>query len=511
MAQCFDYSSWSKEEKKDVINDLTFTLTNFNYKSKTFTYYRLQKPSLIYIPYAYGRKLLVSSMGKEDNFTYKLNTHKDIKKDFTFNGVISQETNREQVDVFNKAINFMNNYGTCILNIDPSYGKTRIGTAISAYFKVKTLVIVPIVTLINNWYDSYNSDTNAKTVIFTNAALKKGSKDSSVKTSKNNKFSVITEKDLEEADIIICNVQNASKLPEEIKGKIAMLILDEAHMFCSLTRITTVLQFRPVYIVSLSATLCGYHKFIDHLCNNDTIIKKIIVRDYKLYKVNTGITAKESYRGYGSIKKLDWSNCLNYIFNVSERNNIIYNIVSKELANSKTILILTKTKEHVDLMFNEIKNKVTDSVEWMYESKNTYNVSDVLIGTFSKIGTGMDQVNSCIGFTGKRFNCIIICCTLKEETIFGQSFGRGFRDESTIFYYLVDLNNAFNRHWKINLKWLRERKFVISELDKNLQEVKNEKIKKNKNDSVDLYYTEDNDLDNDYDEFIDDIHYSDEE
>jgi len=441
MSQVFDASLIDNEIKKKFVSDLTYTPKESRFGNSTpvkhFRYYPDKK--IIELPYAYARKL-ISEDTKEP---YLLNTCKDIKLNYSFHGKISQERNREQEDVVINSIDFLSMYGTCIINVDPSYGKTRIGTAIASHFKVKTLIVVAIKPLLDNWKDSFQEFTNAKYYVVPDKKVDYNS--------------------LKSADVIVCTDRKAMKLSEDIKDDIGMIIIDEAHMFCSPSRITTLLSFSPVYIIALSATIDKRHVFLDHLCNNDTIINKVIIRNYIINKVETGFYGIEEYTSYPD-KVLKWDVCISSLFNNDKRNDMICKIAKKELDNGRTILILTKTKDHVDLLYDKMKG-YTDSVEWMYENKNKYNVSNILIGTISKIGTGMDQVNTCIDFDGKRFDCIIICSTLKKQTIFGQSIGRGFRDENTIFYYLVDSNSIFNTHWKENTKWLKLRKFEIKIVD----------------------------------------------
>jgi len=105
--------------------------------------------------------------------------------------------------------------------------------------------------------------------------------------------------------------------------------------------------------------------------------------------------------------------------------------------------------------------KSTESVAKLTKDKDTYRSSRVLIGTFSKIGTGFDEATSCIDFDGRRIDMLIMVGSTKSKTRVIQALGRAERSDNPMVIDLVDDNGSIERHWEVRRAIYNKRKAKI--------------------------------------------------
>lgn len=402
---------------KELINrihtDLSITDTN---ESKTLQFYLL-KPDGLCIPFMYSAALF------KEFFNQKLNYP---KIDFVFKSILFPN----QVEVFNECMVDIKSKGTCIINVPPGYGKTMLGSRILTELKLITCVLVHREILVNQWNKTFtDSLENPKILIV-------GQNDHLFN-------SVLPE-------IIICMDQRAKTLPENLINKVGLLIVDEAHCFCTSGRINSILLFNPKNIIIETATLernDSLHRVLHLLCGNKKVFRPI-EKDFTVYKVETGveIPSRSDVRG-----KLDWNYLVTGMINSKIRNDLIHKIVIKNP--DKKILIITSRIDHVKTLENLLTGL---SVATMSGNKKNYKDSKILIGTISKIGTGFDEKNACEDFGGQVIDLVILATSIKDLALFEQVTGRS-RSKTPILYDLVDKNFILKSHYRQRLGWYNDK------------------------------------------------------
>lgn len=360
-----------------------------------FPMFIVEPNNTIHVPFYFGNKIL------------KINQIPYEKRNFEF----LLKLKPEQQEIVDFCIEHLEKYNSCILNIFCGAGKTVISTYLSSFFKMKTLVIYPLKCLKNSWSETFSKFTNSKTI------------------STDKKYSL---DDFNNCDVILTMPSQVLKLPNL---QIDLLILDEAHMFCTENYKNILLKVVPKKILVCTATLERAdegHKFLLAMCGKDNKITKISTKPFQVYIYNTKwtteIVKKQAY--IDGVKKMviDYHKLLEDMEKDPTRNQFIIDIVLKYYKMHK-IVILTKRASHVEFLFEKLKPFIP-SMDTYYGNKQSYNDSNVLIGTYGKISTGFDE----IGVERRIDMAIFAMPTLSIE----QPAGRAQRSEHPFMIEFLD-------------------------------------------------------------------------
>ncbi len=320
-------------------------------------------------------------------------------------------------------------YGTANLNIFTSGGKTVMCAYTSSVMKLKTLVLISNTVLSVQWINTYKEFTNAKIYSV------EGIGDPPIDT-----------------DIVICMYTRIHYLSKKFLFGVGMLIIDEAHTFCSISRVQALLSTQPKYIVAATATLereaDGMHSMILSMCGLHRIFKKS-EKPFNVVLYNTGCDVDIPYTRFGDP---DWTNLVNRLCKDEERNQLIVDIIKGNLQHK--ILVLTLRQEHVSVLHDKLVS-LSISCDYMTGRKKKYNDSKVLIGTVKKIGTGFDEKMSCEDFSGINIDLLIIAISIKSTGLLQQVSGRVFRAQFPNIIGLYDDNPISEKHMAKNEKWFK--------------------------------------------------------
>ena len=389
-------------------------------------FYKETEDSL-YVPYSYYQK----TFGQANH--YKLILYSQFN--FTFKGTLREE----QILPYQELIDNITARGCSNLNLHPGAGKTFLCAKASCEFRLKTLVLVNNTVLLDQWASTYKEYTNAK-------------------------YCIVENKKTINADdsILICMSTRVEHIPKSILDQIGTLILDEAHTFCTPSRIDSLLSCQPLYIIAATATPTrpdGMHVIIEHLCGTERIIKKSS-KPFKVFQFNTGFDIGIPKNRFGDT---DWNGYVERLCSNDARNNMIINMILQNLSGNK-ILVLSPRVEHV-LMIHDTLKSLGVKVDHMSGKKKSHMDSNVLVGTNPKIGTGYDAKSSAINFDGFPINLLIMTVSIKSEGLLEQVSGRCFRSEWPNIFVLYDDNKLGMSHMKANAKWFRSSKGEIIYVD----------------------------------------------
>lgn len=385
------------------------------------------KVKMLFLPYAYG-KLLMEQQGLT-RFLLREYPVIDIK----FTGQLRDY----QTSIVSEARDQLNKYNTTSVHVPVGKGKTVIAAMLSCDYKQAIAVIYPRTKLGTQWKNTFEKYTNAKCWI-------------------------VGEKPVNEANVILCLDRRTKDLPEAYKRMFGVLILDESHMLCTQSHIESLLCWTPSKIISLSATpkrLDGMDIMIKSMCGDHCVVREED-RVFSLIKVNTGVSAKREIKN----NRVCWSVLIQSLLYNDFRNSIIVDIANNpnrylEDTKAHKIIILTSEKKHVKLLHSLIPDS-----DFLCGTKNEYTNKRVLISLFSKLSTGFDESSSCKNFEGSTSDILIICSSIKNETLLIQSTGRVFRNGLPTIIHFCDNDSIVMKHFGICKKWYRSKGAMFKEV-----------------------------------------------
>jgi len=378
----------------------------------------------ILLPFVFGRKLMETEIPSYPN------------RNFVFTGELFEH----QKSVFEDSVKRIKQNNSIILGLYPGFGKTIMGAAISSELKKRTCIAIVQTVLPKQWVEAFSKFTSSKVIVFDGKS-----------------------KITNDIDVIIVTTGYIEKIPQNIRSTIGTLIIDEAHSFCTRTRITTLLLFEPQYIIAETATF-------DRPDGGEAMMKSIVGLDqiyiplkkpFKVIKVNTNITPDTKLNVQG---KIDWNYLLKSLITNSDRNDLITSWILNNIQHKS--LLLTDRKE----LINEISKRLDSNnikYDYLCGNKKTYSDSSILLGTYGKIGVGFDEKNACPDFSGIRINVVYMCFSTKQHWLLEQSAGRGFRSDFPTIIDFVDNHKICKNHYKQREKWYTSRGGQIEEFTVN--------------------------------------------
>ena len=372
----------------------------------------------VWLPFSFGNILKkkiwnLSRMYESHNFEFKT------------------ELRENQVEVVNEALQHLNSYCSTNLFLSTGFGKSRITAFLSTKIKLLTLVVLHLTTLISAWCKEFQENTTAKIWVVETA----------------DKFVIP-----EEFDVIICMNTRIINIPENILDKVGFLIIDEVDRLTTKSRVIPLLSTQPKFVVSLTATSNLRSDGMDsmnQLLTGLHFVKREIAKKMTLYKVNTHINPPTETGPKG----VNWSKLMRDLSRNDQRNEMIVKLATQNY-HLKT-LIVVEFQEHCVLLYQKLK-VLGKKVEYMTGTKSSYQDSQILVGSLRKISVGFDDANTAVDFSGIRFQLMILCKPIKDESLLTQTLGR-IRNQSPIIMYLIDENSSIKRQWSTCSKYLKER------------------------------------------------------
>ena len=405
MSLLVNSSELTNEQIQTTNDDLIVKIPNGKYNKgapeKEISTYYLDSNNYVYVPFAYGATKLKLPRRTRDKFPA-------MKKKFT--GSLRDE----QVVVQKEALQTLSKTGSVILSLHTGFGKTILAINLACEIRLKTLIIVNKIVLINQWEESIlNFCPTAKIQ----------------KVTSKNEFD-------EDCDFFIMNAVNIPKKKKTFFRQIALCIIDELHLIMAESLAKSLQCIFPRYLIGLSATPYredGLDPLIELYFGCNRIIR-LLRRKHIVYKVDTGFKPKMEYTENG---KLNWGAILEAQCNNVERNELIVSICKK--FKDRTILILTKRVNQGQYLYDRLVEE-GENVASLLKSQQTFDrTCRILVASVMKAGTGFDF---------KKLDTLILASDL--ENYFIQILGRIMRTQEGIptVFDLVDNNGILEKHFK---------------------------------------------------------------
>jgi len=384
-------SELSDDTRNRVIDDLQIPLEDkYSFGGPRYFYPYHLDDDVLTLPFAYASRILKLPRKLRVNLS---------EMDVDFSG----ELREEQTVVKTEALTVLNKKGSVILSMYCGFGKTITSINLACSIKLKTLIIVNKVVLMNQWEESITR--------FCPGATVQKIKPKCVKN---------------ECDFYIINAINASKMPPGFFDDIGTVIVDEAHLIMAETISKSLYSMSPRYLIGLTATPYrpdGLDALLTFYFGNHKIIRELY-RKHTVYKVSTGFVPEVELTTQG---RVNWNSVLDSQSKDEGRNELIINIIRKH--KDRNFLVLVKRVEQ-GLLLEKKLNEYNEEVTTLLGSKQTYEVSSrILIGTCSKVGTGFDH---------PKLDTLLLAADVEEYFI--QYLGRCMRtrDIEPVIFDMVD-------------------------------------------------------------------------
>lgn len=347
-----------------------------------------------------------------------------------------------QVSIVQEAYMQLYQYGTTSLNIYTGGGKTIMSAYLLSQARLITCVYINMQPLIASWYNTFTTcfpDMKDRIWI-----VGEGPAPPNV-------------------CLIICMYQRVEHIPDEIKKQIGCLIIDEAHEFCTISKVPALLALTPRYVVVCTATLDrndGMEVMIHSIVGTHGV-ERMSEKPYRLFKLKTGLTIEQEVGRFG----IDYGKLVNTQADNMDRNVMAMNIIHGN--RDHKFMIFCKTKAHVEKLA-ELCKHFGFEYDSLYGSKKKFEDKKVLLLSVSKAGTGFD-ISAALGdlFSGVQPDVLILMTTIKKIPKFKQLVGRVLRADSPNIVYFIDKNPIFGRHFNEVKDVITKAKGEIIEVDYN--------------------------------------------
>ncbi|SNW62903.1 VV A18-like helicase [Orpheovirus IHUMI-LCC2] len=427
-------SDISDVQKQDIIKHLFLVPKSYNHIKGEYDYgepITLYQPvgEKLVIPFAYGGVITGAYSGNDKyprksmaDFEYKLQLYP------------------KQIKVAEVALDILNKHRTVTLNLYTGFGKTQMFIYLSTILKKMTLILTHQDHLAKQIYNSLKDVVPESKIWYVGE----------------------DKKPPEHPDFILCMDGRFGYIPDNIRMNIGTLVVDEAHLMFTGSRLPIYLRVFPNYIILCTATKDRKDIFDDvmKLIAGDNVIEVKNPKSYTVYKYNTGIKVPIINRKIYNREMLDWDKTVKWLKDQDARNQLIMNKTKEMIDLGHKVIVVARLVEHVTHLFNMAK-EIGLRCDWLAKTKRIYSDSQVLFGGIKKIGTGFDEKSLCDDFDGIRSDVLIICDTIKKMPTFIQLIGRVMRADNPIIIEIIDNHNVITNHFKEHMKYYKHSNAVV--------------------------------------------------
>lgn len=320
----------------------------------------------------------------------------------------------EQADIIRRAFELLRAHQCLVLATHVGFGKTILALYIASQVRLKTLIVVDMLELMDQWRRAAARFLAGARVCVVDAAARAVDPDN---------------------DVFIVNLINLPKFPQ--LRDLGLVIADEVHGLLSETLCAHLLYCAPKYLVGLSATPCRAdesQQLFDLFFDPRAILFKPLLKPHTVYKVLTGVPIELPRRG----DRVDWNAVIDQQSASPERAQLVARIVATRP--DLTFLVLCKRVAQIETIAGALAAAGV-SVEAVHGARRVdYSARPrVLVGTFKKLGKGFDRAD---------FNALVLAADV--ERYFIQALGRVFRDPRVepVIFDLVDDNPILEKHFQ---------------------------------------------------------------
>jgi hypothetical protein len=427
--------------------------TGYSESTESFRAY-IADSTNVYLPFFFGKRLFPGIPQPWMTATYLPGI-----SPWTFKGQLRIRREINQITTVTTLLQQLYTNGSSSLNAFCGAGKTVMGMAAAAWIngittsqgkRAPIIICYTLEILENQWINTVTQHTNATYYAVRDA---KGT----------------PERVPLDVDIYLCMISMLQVLPEVIRNTCQMLMLDEAHMFCTDNRLQNLLLVRPRMVLPITATPYrpdGLETILFMLAGQHAV-KVVATVPFTIWRYDTGFRPPLMFNKQG---KPDWTQIVNWLTIQEQRDSMILEWV--RLNPTKKIAILTTRTDHARKLYQKLLACGESASVFVGDSED-YPKCRVLVLGIKKGGVGFDEANLCKGFTDEdgRINMLIL--SISVRAVFEQAIGRAFRSSNPHVIFFVDTSKIIENHWKQAEDWCtdpaRDERVKIEYTDKPVQ------------------------------------------
>lgn len=398
----------------------TFNPISRKYVPGTPVHFYLSDEAEVRVPYAYAAASLLQRAVNQDR------PHPGVELAFE----IPLDVKRDQVDIVQEAWQQLWSRGTTILELPPGTGKTMIATYLVHLVKKVALILIHRDPLIQQWANTiYKAHSGASVWVVGH---------------------LVPDRPVTH---IVCMYERIDQLSPEVRAAVGVLIIDEAHRFCTPDKIQALLAVQPSHIVACTATLereaDGMEIMMTALCGQHSVFRPCS-KAFNYYPYFTQLYVPEMK---GNRK---WDETLKYIFRSDYRNGIALNMI-QQYSTHKILVTCSYVKEHAQPFYELlVRNGVESSL--YAGNKQHYVDARVVVISLGKGGEGFDPqslVKSVVQGAVKPFDLLLNLTSWKNNGLTYQVFGRVLRAFNPSIVDFYDDNRIIQRHQQKRESWVK--------------------------------------------------------
>ena len=360
-------------------------------------------------------------------------------------------------------------YSDGVLSAATAFGKTVVCSYLIAERKVNTLILLQSKDLLNQWVDELNKflDIREEPPEYETKTGRKKKRNSVIGVLHGNKNTLTGI-----IDVAMAGSMYSKGKFHKLLHSYGMVIMDECHHAASHTSMELLQKINTKYVYGVSATPKRgdsldkiIYMLLGPLRHRFTALERAQEQGIGHYFVPRYTRVVDT-----ADSKVDINKAYSLISTSQVRNEMIVSDVKKSIAQKKTPVILTRFKEHAELLHDMLK-KEADYVFLLYggnSDKENANIrvklkqipreeSLILIATGQKIGEGFDF---------PRLDVLMLAAPVSFEGRLEQYVGRLNRDykgkEAVYVYDYIDAHmRYFNKMYGKRLRTYKKTGFSI--------------------------------------------------
>jgi len=383
-------------------------------------------PGVTRIPYFFSKCFFGKDLNSE-------NTYPNIYDNP--NGKFSGKLLDRQKEPFKKALEYLKGQRTVTIALYPGFGKTFMGVMLAWYMNKKCCVLVHRENIGLQWVKTFKRYFQGL----------------------DEEIWFVNDKPPEKCRIMVSMDGRTDKIPDNWKEDVGLLIIDEAHCFCSKGKVKPMLSFQPKYVIAETATPekdNGMERMIQMICGKH-YIQKISEKPYYFFVVHTGL--EYEIEGGGNV----YQDLVEAQVGSEERNEMILQILQENP--ERKAIVASSRVGHCKKIAEGLVERGLESSQLHSTIKN-YQPKNILIGTGSKMGVGFDEANFCDDFDGRPSDLLIMTYTFASWAPFEQVRGRGMRTDNPHVVVFHDSHPITRKHLTKMRRWTRETNGIIKEI-----------------------------------------------
>lgn len=439
MAVCIPTKALKERHSSLISTILTFEDKDDYYESTgnpSFSAYRVES-GMVVVPFYFG--VFFANQFKLPLNMARYRGDASIERVNITNSLVFRD---DQELVVGEALANLQQHRATLLQLYPGYGKTAISSYIAHKIGMITLIVVHRTFLATQFKSTFAKYTNAT-------------------------FCIVGDGPVDfKANVYVCMITSMHKLPLEVRKRIGLVILDEAHCYTTGIRVQGLLGLDTRYLLFLTATprTGSLEGVLKAFVGESRVVRKC-KKPFDVYCIDTNINpVVENSSGFGKSRMNFDKYKKSLLYNDELNKFIVYSLIRNQ---GRKTLIITSEKKHVDLLGNMLGEQGL-KYEKFYGNQVSHEDTNILISNNSKVKEGYDGEAGARNYDGVKVNLLYLLVSYKKVGALEQTVGRVLRASAPVVVYFTNNANVSKTHSKVFKKWAREMPVKVVDVSYNI-------------------------------------------